>query len=61
MQNADLFDDMIIDILSNKKLTDALSGQRRFLATESALKMMKKVFYFTSKTLFVFKIFNFLS
>ena len=47
MQNADLFDDRIIDILSNKKLTDALSGQRRFLATESTLKMMKKVFYFT--------------
>ena len=33
----------------------------RFLATESPLKMMKNAFYFTSKALFVLKIFNFLS
>ena len=39
----------------------ALSGLRKFLATESPLKMMKNAFYFTSKTLFVLKIFKFLS
>ena len=38
----------------------ALSGLRRFLATASALKMMK-IFCFTSKALFVIKIFKFLS
>ena len=37
----------------------ALSGLRQFLAIESILKMMKKAFYFTLKTLFVFKIFIF--
>ena len=39
----------------------ALSGLRRFLATESTLKMMKNAFCFTSKALFVIKIFKFLS
>ena len=39
----------------------ALSGLREFLATESPLKMMKNAFYFTSKALFVLKIFKFLS
>ena len=39
----------------------ALSGLRQFLATESPLKIMKNAFYFTSKALFVLKIFNFLS
>ena len=39
----------------------ALSGLRQFLALESPLKMMKKAFYFTSKALFVLKIFKFLS
>ena len=38
-----------------------LEGQRQFLATESALKVMKNVFYFTLKALFVIKIFEFLS
>ena len=38
-----------------------LSGQRQFLAIESPLKMMKNAFYFTSKALFVLKIFMFLS
>ena len=38
-----------------------LSGLRQFLATESPLKMMKNAFYFTSKALFVLKIFKFLS
>ena len=38
-----------------------LSGLKRFLAAESLLKMMKRAFYFTSKALFVLKIFKFLS
>ena len=39
----------------------ALSGLRRFLATETeTLKMMKNAFYFTLKALFVLKIFTFL-
>ena len=39
----------------------ALSGLRQFLAAESPLKMMKNAFYFTSKALFLLKIFKFLS
>ena len=39
----------------------ALSGLRQFLANEAPLKMMKNAFYFTSKVLFVLKIFKFLS
>ena len=39
----------------------ALSGLRQFFAIESPLKMMKNVFYFTLKALFVLKIFKFLS
>ena len=39
----------------------ALSSLRQLLAIESPLKMMKNVFYFTSKALFVLKIFKFLS
>ena len=39
----------------------ALSGLRQFLATERPLKMMKNVFYFTSKAILVLKIFKFLS
>ena len=42
-------------------LKGALSGLRRFLATENPLKMMNSAFYFTSKALFVLKIFKFLS
>ena len=38
----------------------ALLGLRQFLVTESLLKMMKNVFYFTLKSLFVLKIFKFL-
>ena len=34
---------------------------RRFVATESPLKVMKNVFYFASKSLFVLKMFEFLS
>ena len=37
-----------------------LSGLRQFLAIESPLKIMKNVFYFTLKALFVLKIFKFL-
>ena len=42
----------------NQELKCALSGLR-LLVTESPLKMMKNVFYFTSKALFVLKIFKF--
>ena len=38
----------------------ALSGLRQFLATESPLQMMENDFYFTSKALFILKIFKFL-
>ena len=31
---------------------DALSGMRKFVATESPFKMMKNAFYFTLKALF---------
>ena len=41
-------------------LKGTLSGLRQFLAAESPLKMMKNAFYFTSKALFVLKIFKFL-
>ena len=43
------------------KLKGALSGLSQFLATESSLQNMKNAFYFTSKALFVLKIFKFLS
>ena len=36
----------------------ALSGLTQFLATENPLKMMKNTFYFTSKALFILKIFK---
>ena len=39
----------------------APSGLRQFLATERSLKMMKNACYFTSKALFVLKIFKLLS
>ena len=39
----------------------ALLGLRQFLAIGSPLKMMKSAFYFTSKALFILKIFKFLS
>ena len=44
-----------------KALKGALSGLRQFLATECPLKIMKNAFHFTSKVLFVLKIFKFLS
>ena len=37
------------------------SGLTQFLAGENPLKIMKNAFYFTSKALFVLKIFTFLS
>ena len=46
---------------SEVAIKGGLSGLRQFLAAESPLKMMKNVFYFTSKALFVLKIFKFLS
>ena len=42
-------------------LKGAISGLRQFLAAETPLKMMKNAFPFTSKALFVLKIFTFLS
>ena len=46
-----------------KHLDHLLKGARLglLLATESLLKMMKNAFYFTSKALFVLKIFKLLS
>ena len=42
-------------------LKGTLSGLRRFLATESLLKMVRNAFYFTLKALFVLQIFKILS
>ena len=42
-------------------LKGAHPGLRQFLAAENPLKMMKNTFYFTSKALFVLKMFKFLS
>ena len=51
-----------LDIRTTVKLfKGTLSGLRQFMAIESSLKMMKNVFYFTSKALFFLKIFTFLS
>ena len=44
-----------------RKRKGALSGLRQFLVIEGPLKMMKNAFHFTSKTLFVLKIFKILS
>ena len=43
------------------KIKVALSGLRKFLTTESSFKMKNSALYFISKTLFVLKIFKFLS
>ena len=45
----------------HEEIKDAVSGLRKFLATESPLKMMRNAFCFTSKALFLLKIFRFLS
>ena len=51
-----------LDIRTTVKLfKGTLSSLRQFMAIESSLKMMKIFFYFTSKALFVLKIFTFLS
>ena len=42
-------------------IKSALSDLRQFLAAESPLRMIKNAFCFTSKALFVLKIFKFLS
>ena len=42
------------------RLKGALSCLRRFVVTESPLKIVENAFYFTSKSLFVLKIFKFL-
>ena len=47
--------------LSSTGVKGALSGLRQFLAAESPLEVMKNAFYFTSKALFILKIFKFLS
>ena len=39
----------------------ALPGLRQFFAIESPLKVMRNIFYFTSKGLFVLKIFKYWS
>ena len=39
-------------------LKGTLSGLRQFFASKSPLEMMKNTFYFTSKALFVLKIFK---
>ena len=51
-----------LDIRTTVKLfKGTLSGLRQFMAIESPLKMMKNAFYFTSKSLFVLRIFTFSS
>ena len=45
----------------SESFNGSLSGLRQFLAAESPLEMMKNAFYFTSKALFVLKVFKFLS
>ena len=46
---------------NNLRFKVALSGLRQFLATKSLLQMIKNAFYFTSKALFILKIFKSLS
>ena len=43
------------------KGTFSFSGLRQFETTENPLKVMKNAFYFTSKALFILKMFKFLS
>ena len=51
------------DLLTGKlsTLIGALSDLKQVLTNESPLKIMKNVFYFTVKSLFVIRIFKFLS
>ena len=48
-------------MIETRNPKDTLSGLRKLLATESPLKMMENVFYFTLKAIFVLKIIKFLS
>ena len=50
-----------LNIRNSETPKGALVGLREFLATESPLKIVKNAFYFTSKALFVLKVFNFSS
>ena len=52
---------MCLSIMMIICIKGALLGLRQFLATGSPLKMMKNAFCFTSKALFVLKIFKYLS
>ena len=47
-------------LVSKVVFKGAISGLRKFLATESPLKIMKNTFYFTFRALFMFKLFKFL-
>ena len=47
--------------LRHERVKGALSGLRQFSVNKTPLKMMKNVFYFTLKALFILKIFKFLS
>ena len=56
------FDSLISTLEGLEDLVNgALSALRQLLERESLLKMMKNAFYYTSKALFVLKIFKFLS
>ena len=46
--------------VNSNTIKGAISGLRKFLAIDSPFKAMINAFYFTSKTLFLFKIFKFL-
>ena len=43
------------------KFKEVLSGLRQFFATENPLKMIKNIFNFALKALFILKVFKFLS
>ena len=45
---------------NSNTIKGAISGLRQFLAIDSPFKAMINAFYFTSKTIFLFKIFKFL-
>ena len=49
---------MTLHVKRKAAYVGALSGLGQFLATENPLKIMKNAFYFTSKALFVVKVFK---
>ena len=57
----DCFCTIIIIIIVINLFKGPLSGLRHFLTTESPLKIMKNVFYFMLKALFIISIFTFFS